>query len=369
MAKLRIGIMLDPTEISSSSGGKGVDLAFLQDAVARRAQVQWVAAPVEGTESLRTHVPPRWAYKRSAAEDELKSTAYLACPRQPRVGWAYLNAVYGVVSHIDPSPTTRAIPARQIVFLDPAISTLFQEVHGLAEWVVNYDDLLDKRQLRNQGVTVIKYQRQRGHGRNLIVSSTSPLRILKVLVKRRLDELNLALPEQRLTALAERLINEASDISGDIVLRAARRGVFAGELIGVVLSKALALEEFGGDAPVGWFFLDDYAAWLGQREGRIADLLGMSPLKPAGFANICGLPLQKPSTLLRAHWLMSDGRRSSNFTTPFNACTTLSSVIRGVSIATCGFHGLVICSWTPEDSSAEMRNASNNSETMCDAVR
>src|SRR5262249_1715314 len=82
--------------------------------------------------------------------------------------------------------------------------------------------------------------------------------------------------------LAERLIHEAADVSGDIVLRAARRGVFAGELIGVVLSKALVEEEFGRGLPVGWFFLDDYAVWLGQREERIADLLGMSPAERDG---------------------------------------------------------------------------------------
>lgn len=283
MAKLRIGIMLDPSETPPSSTGKYVDLAFLQDVVSRRAQVQWITTAANGSEDLRRHVPPRWAYRRSAAEDQLKSTAYLACPRQPAVGWAYLNAVYGVVSHADPAPDTRALPARQIVFLDPTVQALFQEVHGLAEWVVNYDDLLDKRQLRNQGVYVIRYQRHRSHGRNLIVSSTSPLRVLRVLVKRRLNELNLALSDDRLSALADRLIREAQDVSGDIVLRAAKRGVFAGELIGVVLSKALAEEEFGTGAPVGWFFLDDYAIWLGQREERIADLLGMSPQERNGL--------------------------------------------------------------------------------------
>jgi DNA segregation ATPase FtsK/SpoIIIE, S-DNA-T family len=282
MAKLRIGIMLDPSEANGGVGGKAVDLAFLQDVVSRRAQLQWIVFPKNGTESLRLHVPPRWAYKRSAAEDELKSTAYLVCPRQPAVGWAYLAAVFGVVTHSDPAIGTRALPVRQIVFQDPEIHSLFTEVHGLAEWVVNYDDLLDKRQLRSQGVSVIRYQRQRSQGRNLVVSSTSPLRLLKVLVKRRLHELNLPLGEDRVAALADRLMEEAADLSGDIVLRAAKRGVFAGELIGIVLSKAIAQEEFGSEAAVGWFFLDDYAVWLGQREGRIADLMGLSPVDRGG---------------------------------------------------------------------------------------
>jgi S-DNA-T family DNA segregation ATPase FtsK/SpoIIIE len=110
----------------------------------------------------------------------------------------------------------------------------------------------------------------------MVVSSTSRLRILHVLVQRRLSELNLGLPDDRLSELARRMIDEASAISGDIVLRAAKRGVSAGELIGLVLSKALVAEEFGDDATVAWFLLDDYAEWLGQREEGIADILALS---------------------------------------------------------------------------------------------
>ena len=68
---------------------------------------------------------------------------------------------------------------------------MFDEVHGLAEWVATYDDLLDKRQLAAQGINVIRYRRQRTHGRNMIVSSTSELRILHVFVRRRLDGIEL----------------------------------------------------------------------------------------------------------------------------------------------------------------------------------
>src|SRR6185436_785537 len=110
-----------------------------------------------------------------------------------------------------------------------------------------------------QGISVIRYKRQRTHGRNMIVSSTSELRLLQVLVKRRLAELSLGMSEDQLSALAQRMIDDARGISGDIVLRAARRGVSAGELIGLVLSRALVAEELGGHAAVAWFLLDDYA--------------------------------------------------------------------------------------------------------------
>ena len=68
--------------------------------------------------------------------------------------------------------------------------------------MTTYDDLLDKRQLAAQGISVIRYRRQRTHGRNMIVSSTSELRLLHVLVRRRLAELNLGLTDDRLSDLA-----------------------------------------------------------------------------------------------------------------------------------------------------------------------
>src|SRR4029078_738821 len=102
---------------------------------------------------------------------------------------------------------------------------------------------------------------------------------------RRLHELNLGLPQDRLSALAQRMIEDACSISGDIILRAAKRGESAGELIGLVLSRALIAEELGPQATVAWFLLDDYAEWLGQREQGIADILALSVERDSG-----GLP-------------------------------------------------------------------------------
>lgn len=277
MSKLRIGVMLDGAPAPTTPDHRSVDVAFLHDVVSRQAREAWF--PVTRSDqdpSLLDHVPARWSYRRVTAEDELKATSYLTCPRQPDVGWAYIDAVAGVVRRQAHDEDVHFLPARQISFQDHGLKSMFEEVHAQAEWVATYDDLLDKRQLAAQGLKVIRYRRQRTHGRNMVVSSTSRLRILHVLVQRRLSELNLGLPDDRLSELARRMIDEASAISGDIVLRAAKRGVSAGELIGLVLSKALVAEEFGDDATVAWFLLDDYAEWLGQREEGIADILALS---------------------------------------------------------------------------------------------
>ena len=121
-------------------------------------------------------------------------------------------------------------------------------------------------------MTVIKYQQNRSQDRNLIISSTSSFQLLHVLVKQRLEKLNLG-GDTNIDMLASKCIDEAKTISGDIVLRAARRGANASELIGLVLSKHLLRSELQTDEPAGWFFLDDYANWLGQDEQQIADIM------------------------------------------------------------------------------------------------
>lgn len=277
MSKLRIGVMLDAGGTPRTDGTREIDVAFLHDVVSRQAREQWFPVPATpDNPSLLTHVPARWSYRRVTAEDELKATSYLTCPRQPDAGWAYIDAVANIVRRQSHGSDEHYLPARQISFQDGGLKAMFDEVHGLAEWVATYDDLLDKRQLAAQGINVIRYRRQRTHGRNMVVSSTSELRVLQVLVRRRLTELSLGLDDARLSSLAKRMIDDANAISGDIVLRAAKRGVSAGELIGLVLSRALVAEELGAGAAVAWFLLDDYAEWLGQKEEGIADILGLS---------------------------------------------------------------------------------------------
>ncbi|MFD2670966.1 FtsK/SpoIIIE domain-containing protein [Marinicrinis sediminis] len=277
MARLRVGVMAHEATVTDPKEGKLADIVFLQDVISRQANLEWDEVQVRQMPELLNHYPPRWAKRRSTAKDELKSTVYLTCPSQPSVGWAYLTSVYSVVKGKDVNPGAFYLPARQISFQNDKVKAIFDEAHKLGEWVVNYDELLERRQLRNLGVKVIKYQHNKSHGSNVVVSSKSQLNLLHVLVKRRLNALGLGLSESELVQLTERYIEDANAISGDIVLRAAKRGVFAGELIGVVLSKMILQSEMETEQAVGWFFLDDYASWLGQKEEQIADILALAP--------------------------------------------------------------------------------------------
>ena len=277
MARLRIGIMADEAPAPDDADGPPTDVVFLQDVIARHAQLEWYPEPAKPV-PWNEWVPPRWSRRRPAASDDLKSVVYLCCPVASKEGWSYLTAITTFLKgDWDGIEDTRLLPARQLNFNDPTTASIFKEVHNLGTWVVNYDELLDRRQLVNQHVKVIRYKQAETQGRNMLISSNCSTALLHRMVLKRLEVLTLGLDQADLNALAQRLINEANVVSGDLVLRAAKRGRNASELIGVVLSKYLIQREVGEGRYFGWYFLDDYADWLGQKEEQIADILALSP--------------------------------------------------------------------------------------------
>ncbi len=287
IARLRISVIADQAPPPDPRDGCPYDIVFSQDVIARHSRVEWYTEQAQPAE-FRTLLPSRWSRRRPAPADDLKSAVYLCCPVQSAEGWAYLTAIATCFrGDRDADPTRRLLPARQLDFRDGRTSRIFQETHDLGNWVVNYDELLDRRQLLNQDVRVIRYKQSATQGRNLIISSRAPLSLLRSMILHRLFALGLDLSDADLRALADRLIEDANDVSGDIVLRAAKRGQSASELIGVVLSRRLVRDRLGADALVGWYFLDDYAAWMGQREEQLADILAISPLlTPEGLLQI-----------------------------------------------------------------------------------
>lgn len=282
ISKLRISVTpISATPSESAQGFKAFDVAFLHDVVARAAQSEWLPVPWSNDRTSLEHAPSRWSYRSVSGENELKSTTFLTCPWQTASGWAYVSAVAAVCRQTDALPDERYLPARRISLQSPALAGMIKDAHNLAEWVATYDELLDKRQLQHNDITVVRYRRGSTNGRNMIVSSTSELRLLGVLLRRRLGELNLQLGADELQSATEKAKRDALSISGDIVLRAAKRGVSAGEMIGLVLSRHLLAEEFkaaanGGAVLTAYFLLDDYASWLSQPESRIADILAIN---------------------------------------------------------------------------------------------
>ncbi|MEW5788315.1 MAG: FtsK/SpoIIIE domain-containing protein [Pseudomonadota bacterium] len=283
MSRLRISVAPpSATPPRSGNGFRPFDVAFLHDVVSRTASVEWIPVDWTNDRPAMEHAPSRWSYRSVSGENELKSTTFLTCPRQTASGWVYVSAVASVVRQADANPDDHFLPARRISLQNEELKATLDDAHALAEWVATYDELLDKRQLQANGVTVVRYRRATTNGRNTIVSSTSELRLLGVLVRKRLGELGLPLDSDRIAALAGQMKKDALSVSGDIVLRAAKRGVSAGEMVGLVLSRRILAEEFRGLSGDGkrpafsvFFLLDDYADWLAQKESRIADILGL----------------------------------------------------------------------------------------------
>lgn len=282
ISKLRISVTpISATPGESAQGFKAFDVAFLHDVVSRASHSEWLSVAWTNDRPNLEHAPSRWSYRSASGENELKSTTFLTCPWQTASGWAYVSAVAAVCRQLDAMPGERYLPARRISLQSPALAGMIKDAHDLAEWVATYDELLDRRQLQHNGITVVRYRRGSTNGRNMIVSSTSELRLLGVLVRRRLDELNLQLDASDVQDAADKAKRDALSVSGDIVLRAAKRGVSAGEMIGLVLSRHLLSEEFrgaagGGQVLTAYFLLDDYATWLSQPESRIADILALN---------------------------------------------------------------------------------------------
>jgi S-DNA-T family DNA segregation ATPase FtsK/SpoIIIE len=277
MARLRIGIMADQAPVPDAKDGPQADLVFLHDVISRHARVEWYrenSAPVP-VEEL---VPSHWSRRRPSPIDEEKSIVYLCCPVQSQVGWCYITAMTSFFKgDWDEDPNRRYLPARQLDFNDPETADIFYETHNLGNWVVNYDELLDRRQLLNQNVRVIRYKQSATQGRNMLVSSRASLGLLHAMLFNRIKDLVPDIADNDARALAQKFIEDANQISGDIVLRAAKRGKNASELLGLVLSSYLVRHELGVSHKLGWYFLDDYAEWLGQAEEHIADLLILCP--------------------------------------------------------------------------------------------
>lgn len=275
LSRMRVGF-LDATDLPSDDADRAADLVALQDVVARNAKLVWKKAPGERHPELAVHVPARWSRRRPIGVADTATAVYLASPSQPRVGQIYLNTIQWFLDG-DNSLPGDVVPAREVNFRDGAIGDVFAQTHRIGEWVVNFDELVDRRLLTNNGVHVIRHIHDRYVDRNIIVSTTSKPRLLRALLRQRLDRLDPAIVggDER---VIDRFIEQANAISGQVVMRAARYGHYANELLGIVLSMEKLRSGLGGLVlPLGWYFLDDFASWFGQREEQIADIMAIAP--------------------------------------------------------------------------------------------
>lgn len=276
LSRLRVGF-LDASDLPDDATTRASDLVALQDVIARNAEIVWKKAPGQRHPQLSQHIPHRWSRRRPVGPADTATSVYLAAPVQPLVGQTYLNAIETFLRG-DNAHGGDVVPAREVNFKDSEIGDVFKDAHRIGEWVVNFDELVDRRLLANNGVQVIRHIHDRDVDRNITVSTTSKPRLLHTLLKARLDRIDPGILKTHGDAPVDKLTDEANMLSGHVVMRAARYGRYANELLGVVLSMEELRAGLGDPSmPIGWYFLDDFASWFGQREEQIADIMAIAP--------------------------------------------------------------------------------------------
>ena len=280
LAKVRVNITA-ANRLRREGRSQPVDIAYCRDLISREAKPEWEWLPREtaNPEDLQPH---QWSRRLPVSEGDRKVRLQLVCPAQTEAGWTYLYSLAVLCANGADEAWDAGkcqVLMRCLDFDDQSVDRIFKETHELATWVVNQDELLDRKLLEARHVKVIRYVQSATHGRNLIISSDARETLLVNTLKEKLKVLlSSNTPEEVINSLWERFLQDANKISGGLVLKAARRANNTNELLGMVLSRYLVQSELGTTRPIAWCFLDDYSEWLGKKEGaNIADLLVLAP--------------------------------------------------------------------------------------------
>ncbi len=268
---------------------KPTDIVFCRDELSREARLQWVSCSSSGhTLPAEVLIQHRWQRMLPFEEGSGVAQVYLTCPAQSPAGWSYLANLGFVCDSQTAKHATEAnkqlLPVRSLNFDNKEVKTTIDETHKLGVWVLNQDQLLDRRLLEDRSVRVIRYIQSTSDGRNTVISSTARDTLLINSIQDILREvLPSGVTDLDLKEHARRFMAAANAVSGKLVLRAARRSNNTKELLGVVLSKFLIESQINTNKSTCWFLLDDYAHWLGKQDGkRLADLLVLSPSERDG---------------------------------------------------------------------------------------
>ncbi len=276
LSKLRISLV-SPERLSVTEDGKGSDLVLLQDVIARSASVRWIegdtgADPVDFDDHMPTSRSKRLPFRRRSVESGL----YLTAPLQPEAVVAWTNALHDVIVKQVTSPSGPWLPLRWVEFEDTGVADVLHRAHSLANWVVTFDRIADRRLIVQDDRRIIRYFSTPNSAHNVIVSAEITSRDLG-------DRLNADLAQLLPDTLAEdrstllgRLHAIAARLSGAVVMRAAQWRNYAQELLGLVLAVRRLEGLFGshGEHATAWFFLDDNRQWL-DLKGEMADILAV----------------------------------------------------------------------------------------------
>ena len=165
------------------------------------------------------------------------------------------------------------------------------QIHKSCDAVFYLDDLLDRKQLKSQGIRVLYYQKLPHNSLNFIIATQVNVEAkTRQFLQELVADTNLS-PAEQANCLAQ--VAEASlNISGRLLMHAQLRRQHAYELMGVVLTGFMAQSmmdliaqhyQAQGQTYRSLIYLDDYKSIFqavgSQRQKRLADLLGIQLIK------------------------------------------------------------------------------------------
>lgn len=276
LSKLRISLV-SPDKLASSATTKGSDLVLLQDVIARSASVRWIEGdPVSDVVTFEQNMPTARSKRLPFKRRSVQSGLFLTAPVQPEAVMNWSHALHDVLQKQNTQPNGPWLPLRWVECVDTGVANVLDRAHSLANWVVTFDRIADRRLIVQDDRRIIRYFSTPNSAHNVIVSaevSTSDLgdRLNSDLTQLLPD----ASPSQRETIL-RKLHSTAARLSGGVVMRAAQWGNYAQELLGLVLAERRIDGLLGqvGEHATAWFFLDDNRQWLDLR-GEMADILAV----------------------------------------------------------------------------------------------
>jgi S-DNA-T family DNA segregation ATPase FtsK/SpoIIIE len=291
LSNLRVGIGDAEQLATSDSDHKPLDVAFLQDVFARNARLRWrhCANRDGGWPDIDLTTRAASSRRQVHGPGENKTRILLVSPSRPGAIQAYLDLAMELADSgiEDEGRRDRWEPIREITFDNDENARVIDRAHRIADWVVTFDEIADRRLFRQNQISVIRSVPIDEVRHNLVVSTSAYRRSLAKRIAEMLSDVTSRIASEEIT-LARELINRAADISGQIVLRAANRDTSALELIGLSLSEHMIRSSMPvGAVPLAWFFLDDFKTRFGHLPSdEVADILLVTALDMDGAPKV-----------------------------------------------------------------------------------
>lgn len=274
------------TDSQAQTNQRTCNIALVDRLLSENAELKWPSIALQEYDPMNILEMPELQNRRYFDyKNPDKAQTFIVTPIQTKVGALYIRSLASNLKGVDnndhdPDSSTIKLPALYLSTSNTSLNARLAQVHAMADWVLICNDLIDKRQLLERNIKVVRYKTDRKNNRTEIISSSLPIDVLSNHLRSVLEPV---MPYQgNIDQITESLIQSSYEISGFIALRAARQDRNARELAGVTLSRHLTqnhidhLLAMRNETPLikATYLLDDYCSWFELLDlDSLADLL------------------------------------------------------------------------------------------------